>query len=178
LTTIVAYISKEENRVYMASDSVGANNIYREYRKDPKILAIPDENPVMLIGFAGSPTVIQAIQMANIAPPPDSKWGTMLGFIMGIIHPQLEPLFDTNDFDFECLIAFDGKIFGIQNNFALSELVNNYNAIGTGRDYALGAMFACDKNPVLSAKDKVTLAIDAASENDIKSGGKVQIRYI
>lgn len=179
MTTVAAYISKEENRVYMACDSQASNESYKEFRNDLKILRIPQENPRMLLGFAGSLSAIQTMMLSHISPPTKSDFISMVKYVTDEIRLFLEPLKEIDeDFFFEMLLAFDGKIFGMQINFCLSELVGNYNAIGSGRDYAIGALYALDKTPLLSARDKLIIALEASCNNDISSGGTINVEYV
>lgn len=178
MTIIAAYISKEENRVYIASDDVATSDTYKEHRQDPKIIKLPEDNPRMLIGFCGFYNVIQELRLATIIIPKNSRGITMLQFVRDQIRPILEPLASEENFIFDLLIAFDSKIFRIAYDYTVAEVVGNYNAIGTGRDYAIGALYATDKNPLLSARDKLTIAIEAAIKNDLFSGGEPNIEYI
>lgn len=178
MTTVAAYISKEENRVYMACDSQASNSSFKEHRKDLKIIRVPEDNPRMLIGFAGSILAIQTIAAAPISPPSKTGFINMFKYVQYELKPFLEPLEETEDFYFEMLIAFGSDIYMVQRNYTISYLHNGYNAIGTGRDYAIGALYALEKNNFFSAKDKLTIAIEAASNNDIGTGGNINVEYV
>lgn len=178
MTTVAAYISKEENRVYMACDSQASNSSFKEFRKDLKIIRVPDDNPRILIGFAGSILAIQTIAAAPISPPNKTGFINVFKYVQQELKPFLEPLEETKDFYFEMLIAFDGNIYMVQSNYTVSMLENNYNAIGTGRDYALGALYALGKNNFFSAKDKLIIAVEAAINNDLGSGGNINVEYV
>lgn len=190
MTTIAAYISRAENRVYMASDTCGANDSYKEQRRDPKIIQLPrgsGEIPRMLIGVAGSIPVIQNLTLSTIILPNDSNWETMLNFVNDNIRPVIEATKETypgeeDDFYFEIIMAFGTRMFTVQYNMALGELAGDFNAIGTGRDYAIGAMWAIKKSfpesYTMSGRDFVTIAVEAAINNDLKSGGVVDVKYV
>jgi hypothetical protein len=170
--TIAAYISESESRVYMASDSFSTTK--KQNTTETGIIRIPEERPQMLLGFSGHPLVIQSIQSGSIFPPKNSEWKSMLSFVIDNLRPNLEHLGK----DFELLIAYDQKIFHVGYDFSLTEIKGNYNAIGTGRDYAIGSLYATETNHMINAKDKLTVAIESAIKYDIGSGGEINFEYI
>ena len=56
-----------------------------------------------------------------------------------------------------------GRIFIIWSDYQVLEERNNYTAIGSGRDLALGAFYALRKEEML-AKDRVRMALEAAEK--------------
>jgi len=64
--------------------------------------------------------------------------------------------------DGEILVAVRGRLLHIQNNYQVIEYASNYTAIGSGRDFALGALYSTS----FSARNRVEMALEAAQEFD------------
>jgi ATP-dependent protease HslVU (ClpYQ) peptidase subunit len=171
---IAAYISNDESRVYMASDSMSTHG---EIHVNSNILAYPEKHSRMLIGIYGYPQAVQSIEMSVIMVPDKSGRRNMLEFITNQIIPQIDRFQGHKDFFFDMLIAFDMRIFHMRKDYSLTELQGNYNAIGIGRDYVIGALCALENVPMFSASDKLTIAIESANKNNVSSG-KISIDYI
>jgi len=57
-------------------------------------------------------------------------------------HNLLDTKSSDKEFELYVLIAFNGNIFEIDSDFAVSRSESGYYGIGTGGDYALGALYA------------------------------------
>lgn len=63
------------------------------------------------------------------------------------------------------MIAFGGKIYYLDDDFGIWDSQRKFAAIGSGKQYALGAMAALDKiSSELSPEDKVRLCLDCAHD--------------
>jgi ATP-dependent HslUV protease, peptidase subunit HslV len=77
------------------------------------------------------------------------------------------------DLDSSFLIANKNKIFYISGNLSVTEF-NKFHAIGSGSDFAIGAMYAVyDQNK--SAMDIARTGIEAAIAHNIYCGGKIKV---
>lgn len=45
------------------------------------------------------------------------------------------------------LVGYDGRLFSVQQDFQVNEMADGYDAVGSGAEYALGAMRALDRSP-------------------------------
>ncbi len=61
------------------------------------------------------------------------------------------------------LLGLRGRLFTIFGDWQVAELNRNYDAIGCGGPYALGAMFVLNKAD-MTAEEKVTAALKASSQ--------------
>lgn len=74
------------------------------------------------------------------------------------------------------IVSFRGRIFTIEGDFQVGEPRSDFAAVGCGSAYALGALYASSDRE-FSARERVSLAISAASEFSNGCGGDVdQIR--
>ncbi len=77
------------------------------------------------------------------------------------------------DLDANFLITTGKCIFHVSSNMGVTEFLKFY-AIGSGCEYALGAMFAVYKMK-LSAENIARKGLEAAIEHDVYCGGKIEI---
>lgn len=76
------------------------------------------------------------------------------------------------------LIGYKGKLYEMLIDFQLTE-VPEYSAIGAGCNYAFGSLFTTSKvKETISPKERVKLAIQAASEFDAATGGDILIEKL
>jgi len=47
------------------------------------------------------------------------------------------------------LIGYRGRLFSVQQDFQVNEMADGYDAVGSGAEYALGALRALDRSPPL-----------------------------
>lgn len=165
MTCIVAL--KDGARIVMGADSAGVGGYSRANRMDPKIYRVG----TMLIGFTTS-----------------FRMGQLLGYSLKLPHHHTDVLVETymaTEFINavrECLktggwaqkekeveqggtflIAYRGRIFGVQSDYQVAENAEAYNAVGCGEDLALGSLHASAQSDGLSAQQRVLMALEAAA---------------
>jgi ATP-dependent protease HslVU (ClpYQ) peptidase subunit len=47
------------------------------------------------------------------------------------------------------LVGYRGRLFSVQQDFQVNEMADGYDAVGSGAEYALGALRALDRSPPL-----------------------------
>ena len=145
MTVIVAL--KENGVVYMGGDSAGTSEHRISVRKDAKVKKIGN----ILIGFSGSFRAGQIISRDFKCPTRGKKQSLQAFMSTTFINSFLDSLAD-NDYipphdntGVDILIAIEGKIFSILSDCQIEEVYSHYNAIGSGADSALGALYATNK---------------------------------
>jgi ATP-dependent protease HslVU (ClpYQ) peptidase subunit len=148
MTTIIGV--EYANRCVVLGDSrvVGDSKIYSH----PDMVKVVT-NGNFIIGAAGDVRALQVIlhtwkpPMA-VAKDKDNLFQFMISKVVPSLKKQLNDygLLDTKspdkDFELYVLIAYNGNIFEIDSDFAVSRSDSGYYGIGTGGDYALGALYA------------------------------------
>jgi ATP-dependent protease HslVU (ClpYQ) peptidase subunit len=110
-------------------------------------------NGNFIIGAAGDVRALQVIlhtwkPPAAVAKDKENIFQFMISKVVPSLKQQLNDygLLDTKssdkEFELYVLIAFNGNIFEIDSDFAVSRSDSGYYGIGTGGDYALGALYA------------------------------------
>jgi ATP-dependent protease HslVU (ClpYQ) peptidase subunit len=125
-----------------------------------------------LIATAGDANACDLI--ANVWKPPTPRGKKSLyEFVSTTVIKSLRKMFAENNYTqqpkddgFDLLLAINGEIFQITNDYTLLRTNTGIYGIGSGADYAIGA---------LMAGATVEEAIKIAIKLDINSGGPIQI---
>lgn len=104
-------------------------------------------------------------------PPKIPTAGDLYPFMVAKVVPSLRKMLadagaDLKGIDFAALVAVRGQLFGISSDFTVMRDENGLYGIGTGGDYAVGA---------LHAGADVEQAVMIAMKLDVNTGGVVQI---
>jgi ATP-dependent protease HslVU (ClpYQ) peptidase subunit len=148
MTTVIA-IQTDYGVDMIADSQINANG--KPYFH-PDMVKIVERNKY-LIGVAGRVVALQAIQN-NWNPPALSATykGTLYNFVVTKIVPSLKMFIDDSKIFtdkekdegelFSILLAIKGEAFEIDEDYSVSRRVDGIYAIGSGADFALGAMMA------------------------------------
>ena len=103
-----------------------------------------------LIGVAGRVVALQAIQNSWTPPSLGTYKGKLYNFVITKVIPSLKSFIDDSklfsdkekeDGDlFSILLAINGEVFEIDQDYAVARRESGVYAIGSGSDYALGAL--------------------------------------
>lgn len=168
MTTIIGV--EYANRCVVLGDSriVGDSKIYSH----PEMVKVVT-NGNYLVGVAGDVRALQVVLHTWKPPVLLVKEKTdLFKFMVNKVAPSLKQLLTDaglldsksaeKEFEISVIIGLNGNLFEIDSDFAVSRNSDGYYAIGTGGDYALGALYA-GANPEQAA--------DIAAINDSKTAG-------
>jgi ATP-dependent HslUV protease, peptidase subunit HslV len=186
MTTVV--VARKGNTVAIAADTMvtfGDTRLGPAYEANLKLFKVGDS----WLGMAGTMAHFPVVRRALLALPPeelklhtrDQVFDTFLK-----LHPKLKENYFLNtkedDDDpyessqFTALIANSGGIFGVYSYREVFEF-DRFWGIGTGRAFALGAMFAgFDK--AKTARELAELGVRAGCEFDKNSGGGLHVHTV
>ena len=186
MTTVV--VVRKGGTVAIAADTLvtfGDTRLSHGYEANMKLFKVGDS----WIGMAGTTAHFPVLRRALEALPPnelklhsrDEVFETFLK-----LHPKLKEIFFQNtkeeDADpyessqFTALIANHAGIFGVYSYREVFEF-DRFWGIGTGRAFALGAMFgAWDR--ARTAREVAELGVSAGNEFDKNSGGPIRCHTI
>lgn len=145
MTTVIA-IQHDDGVDMIADSQINANGQPYFHADMVKIV----ERGKYLIGVAGRVVALQAIQNAWNPPTLSSYKGTLYNFVITKVIPSLKSFIDDSklftdkdkeDGDlFSILIAINGNLFEIDQDYSVARRESGVYAIGSGSDYALGAL--------------------------------------
>jgi 20S proteasome alpha/beta subunit len=177
MTCVVAI--KDENGIVIGADSAGSNHRQIFIRKDPKVFVVKD----LVFGFCGSYRRGQLLMSLKVKPK--SKAMTDFDYIRSVVATKIMDLFH----DHGALRSVDGElegsviIIGYRNNlyvmdsdFHIGVHTEDYVAIGSGDEYALGSLQTSlqvnrfsqtDKSlKPITTDNRVGMALEAAAKFD------------
>ncbi len=177
MTCIVGLV--QDNKIYMGGDRAAANDSEIYLIKEPKVFI----NEGFLIGYTTSFRMGYLLQY-NYSPPIRNKKEPLEGFMRTTFIDSIINLFKRNDFGGKSedgskggifLVGIEKRLFNIQEDFSVMESDNDYYSIGSGADYALGALHVIPYEPPIRRIEK---AISAAVRHCTTVRGKVDILHI
>jgi ATP-dependent protease HslVU (ClpYQ) peptidase subunit len=133
-------------------------------RKDCKVHKI---GPVIL-GFCGSFRVCQIV--AHTLNLPARLTGTGIEKYMAVSFTEavreclkIGSVDDSEMSESEILIGYQGRIFNLSSGYQIEEVTQPYNAIGSGGNVAMGALYALH-GTAMDPEARVKVALKAAEQ--------------
>jgi len=187
MTTVV--VTKKNGQVAIAADTLvtfGDTRLSHRYEGNSKIFKVNTATGLSYIGMAGTVAHFPVLRNAIAAIAPDkvllgSKDEVFTTFTK--LHPYLKNNFflqtkeeDNDPYEssqFSVLIANATGIYGLYSYREVFEF-KEYWGIGSGRSFALGAMYA-SWGAAKTAKELAGIGVNAGCEYDRNSAGPVEV---
>ncbi|MBK9238307.1 MAG: MFS transporter [Rhodoferax sp.] len=187
MTTVV--VVKKAGQVAIAADTMvtfGDTRLGHRYEPNSKLFKVDAVGGASYVGIAGTVAHFPVLRKAMTALPKDQlKLGSKdeVFDTFTKLHPLLKESFflqtkeeDNDPYEssqFSVLIANASGIYGLYSYREVFEF-NQFWGIGSGRSFALGAMYASwDK--AKTAREVASIGIHAGCEFDKNSGGPVEL---
>lgn len=164
MTCVVAV--KHKGRITMGGDSAGVSGLDVIIRRDPKVF----QNGQFLMGYTGSFRMGQILLFKFVPPPIPKKQDTFeymcTSFVDALRRTLKKGGFAKVDSNVEkggtFLVGVRNRIFNVQADFHVGEALDDYDAIGCGEPYALGALSS--QAAGMDPKARVAQALTAAEK--------------
>ena len=179
MTCIVGYV-EENGDVIIASDTrVCYGHLKRSVNK-----VFRKNN--LLFGLAGMLRQSQIIQY-NLVIPEHPRGISDMEYMCHILGDAIRDkikecdafhIQDGNpDMNTHGLVGYNGELYFMSSDLAFVRTRDDYEACGSGQEFALGALAAMERDVTLSAKDKVVESIKIAARysNSVNDSVDVQI---
>lgn len=163
MTCIVA-VKDKNNQVVMGADSAGVGGLSIQNRVDPKIYRVGNA----LIGFTSSFRMGQLLGYSLVLP--ERKVSSIeqymaTDFIDAVRQCLKDGGYASKKEETErggsFLVAIEGRIFHVQQDYQVAEKFEPYDAVGCGDDIALGSLYTTEGRG--SAQARIKMALMAAS---------------
>lgn len=174
MTCVVAWA--EKNKVWMGGDSAASSGGWGIVTIATSKVFVKNH---FIIGISGYPRIIQLLKYSLSLPTPKSK-DDIMEFLVNEFIEKIRKLFKDKGFATKednkervegvILLGYKDKIYQIQSNYQIVQRKENFDAIGCGEDFALGALFTI-RNLELTPKEKIKCALTTAEHY---SGGVVK----
>jgi hypothetical protein len=184
MTCIVGLARKDS--VYLGSDSLGSGNGVKQVYSTPKLVKLDVfekrdlslSKIVLGIGYTTSYRMGDILRY-NFTPPPievdeDENEYLVKDFIPDLIKCFEEHAFakikEGNKSGGNFLVGLRKRLFHVQEDFSVLEPICGYTSVGSGQEFAMGALFAYGK-AMVDPEKCVIGAIKAAAEFSTTVGG-------
>lgn len=163
MTCIVGLLT--DDKIYMGGDSAGVAGYSLANRKDPKVFI----RSGVLIGFTSSFRMGQLLRHKLYVPDRGTKQGTeeflVTTFVDAIRDCLKKGGYAKKENEVEeagfFLIGYERGLYSIQSDYQVEEVYDDFNAVGSGADIALGAMYVSQTSR-RSPKRRIEDALEAA----------------
>lgn len=164
MTAIAAIV--EEGAIWMGADTVGTTPDCAVTYGESKVFVRDD----MIFGCAGSSRASQLLRFSLKIPDQDED---DVEYLVTRFVPALRGCFEINGYEMnqdgqtlqgsEFIIGFNGQIYELDGEYAVTPVGYDFYAAGSGFSVVMGSLFTTDGEDY-SAKDRITLALQAATE--------------
>jgi len=162
--TCIIGMQKDE-KVYIGADNIASTNELKQSREDKKVFIKNN----MIFGCTSSYRIINLLQYQLVIP--DYHLDVSIDqymytdFIEEVIKLFKDKCFSTIDNNVisggNFIVGFKGKLYEIDNDFQIAKPSDGFSCIGSGYQYAYGAMKALKKyeDKLLSTEDIIKEAL-------------------
>ena len=177
MTCIVGYVNTEG--VYIGGDSLGIDEDYgKEVRLDTKVF----KKGSMIFGFTDSFRMGQIIRYCLDIPEHHENKSIesymCCEFVDAVMKCFKDKHYATIDDNVmsggQFMIGYRGKLISIGEDFQIGLVNENYQAIGSGASYALGALHVINRIK-LKPENRIIKALEAASKHCASVGPPFKI---
>lgn len=177
MTCIVGLV--DEGTVYIGGDSAGVGGYSLTIRKDRKVF----HNGGYLFGATTSFRMLQLLRYAFTPPVYDGE-SDLEQFLATTFIDAVRECFKTGGYAQKSneqeaagqfLLGMAGRLFTIDADYQVGEALDGYDAIGCGKDVALGVLYA---TPTLKPKKRIELALAAAERHSAGVRGPFSVEVL
>lgn len=163
MTCIVGSI--DNGTIYMGGDSAGVAGYSIQRRADCKVFVSGD----FIMGFTSSFRMGQILQY-SFTPPIMKENQDLFAYMATDFADGIRDCLKAGGYarinsneesGGTFLVGYKGRLFTIEDDFQISEQLENYAAVGCGQDIALGSMFSTKGQPI---EQRIRTALEAAEE--------------
>lgn len=180
MTVVVAVA--DGARVWMGCDTLGVNGWDQKFHVESKIVRRQVGEGECLFGIAGAGAVIEMFRYDLEIPDLDGdvdRWVYDIArSITSLCASATPPVMNEagTGINASVILGFAGRLWSIATNEAWKR--DPWTAIGSGDEYALGVLHACEHLGDLGPQDVIYLAVQAASRFDLHCGGDLHLETI
>lgn len=168
-----------DDGVWIGADSAGTDGYGGQtIRADTKVF----RNGPMVMGFCGSYRMGQLLRYNFVVPSQPDGMGDYEYMVRVFVEAVRKTLKDggftwveknteTGGF---FLVAYNGSLYSIEDDFQVGMSTRSYVCIGSGEQYAMGAMAALDLID-LTETERVKKALKITSEHDSQVAGPFKV---
>lgn len=164
MTVIAALVNGKT--VWMGGDSAGVAGYSLGVRKDPKVFECGE----FLLGYTSSFRMGQILRY-YLRPEIPKEGQAAFEYMVCVFIPAVRKLLDEHGYLVDnngreeigtFLVGWRGSLFSVEDDLQVAELAAPYAACGCGHDLAMGSLHTTEQLAGLTARDRLTMALEAA----------------
>lgn len=169
MTCIVGLV--HDGVTYIGGDSLGSNGYTKVVREDKKVFKLKDTKNAVL-GFTSSYRMGQLLMYAHGLIDGRDEPNINHEYLVTKFIPNVTRLFENGGFSKNnsgekyggtFLLGYKDKLFEISDDYQVGISNNNYNACGSGANFALGSLYSTEGTE-LTPQQRIVKALQAAQE--------------
>jgi hypothetical protein len=179
VTAIVGLV--DQGTVFMGGDSAGISGYWLETRSDPKVFVARG----FLYGFTSSFRMGQLLRF-RFQPPAIAHGRDLFEYMATDWIDAVRECFKAHAFGVTkdgqqeggaFLVGIGGRLFSVHDDFQVGESAHGYDAVGCGREIAVGSLHATHGTGVM-ASIRIDLALTACALFSIGVRGPFTIKSL
>jgi hypothetical protein len=156
----------QDDVVWIGGDSAGVAGYSLGIRKDPKVFKVGE----FLLGFTSSFRMGQILRFYLTPPTPKEKQDHFEYMVREFL-PEVRTILKTHGYLVTenggekigtFLVGWRGSLYCVDSDLQVGELAMAYAACGCGHDLVLGSLDTTEKLTGLTARERVTMALESA----------------
>ena len=168
---------KDKGDIYMGGDSAGVEDLHLQIRADEKVFI----NSNYIMGFTDSYRMGQLLRY-SLKPPKNINM-ELYDFMVNEFINEVRKCLKEGGFiqkkdEVEkggaFLVGYKGRLFCVDEDFQVGEMIDDFVCCGCGRDMALGSLYST-KDLHMNPFARITLALEAAERYSIGVRGPFKI---
>jgi hypothetical protein len=182
MTCIVGFVDREKRKIIIGGDSAGVAGLSVRIRKDPKVF-VKDNRFIM--GFTSSFRMGQILHFMPLPVPEQESNEPDLAFMVKKFIPTVKMVFENNwgrmtanggeSVGGTFLVGYKDNLYCIEEDFQVGLCEDDYDAVGCGGDYALGALYAMN---TFDGKYKPEEIVECALKTAVYNSGGVRPPFV
>lgn len=157
----------DNGKVWIGGDAAGVGGYRLFVRKDPKVFVVGE----FIIGFTSSFRMGQLL-MHYLRPGKPVENQNEFDYMVRSFVPAIRKIFGDHGYletyngqesGGSFLVGWRGKLYVIESDFQVAELITPYAACGCGEHLVLGSLHATD-NFDITPKKRISMALKAAED--------------
>lgn len=164
MTCIIGLIDKDDN-IFMGADSAGVSGTSLQIRADEKVFI----NEGYIMGFTSSFRMGQLLRY-DFMPPKFYGDTDLYNFMVTTFIDKVRKCLKKGGFAQEkdkvekggtFLVGYRGRLFIIDKDYQVGEMIDKFASVGCGEDIALGSLYST-KNSPFKSEERIKLALESA----------------
>lgn len=174
MTCIVGIVNN--NKVYIGGDTLGSNGHSKIERYDVKVF----KKDNFIFGCCGSYRMGNLIRYKMKMPKIEKDIDVMEYMVVDFIDELRKTMREGGFLKTEngvdeggfFLVGYKDRLFKVECDFQVAEVLCGYDSTGSGEDFALGSLYSTQK---LTPRKRIQIALEAASFHCVSVGGEFTI---